>query len=106
MHYDGAPLWHTSVAVHDGAGPVPLARWPYDREQQIRRVLLYNLRGVGLMTTEKWERGEVAVHLRRRLTDQEITGLPALDFRPSGLVAARSPAVLPDPDSLPPQAIT
>ncbi len=61
----GGPVWHTSIA----------ARYPLivNREATLFRLAMEQLEGVGDPSLGEWrETGDIAVHLRRRLTSDEI----------------------------------
>lgn len=51
-------------------------RWSHQRRYMARGLAVSILRGVG-RDEEFWKDGDIALHLRRRLTDAEIAGLPA-----------------------------
>jgi hypothetical protein len=61
----GGPVWHASISARAAGSPVNLTRKLFD-------LALDELAGVGDATLGEWrELGNVAVHLRRRLTPVE-----------------------------------
>lgn len=66
-------MWHASISSHGVAVPV----------DALRRAAHAELAGVGDSTLGEWEEvGEVAFHLRRRLTPAEQAHVgPAVDVR-------------------------
>lgn len=76
-------MWHASIARHGrDHRPLPLARIRNGDTEHTARAL-GALRGVGDATAGEWlEIGDVAVHLRRRLTTTEWRGQPwGMDLR-------------------------
>lgn len=70
------PVWHVSIAYKKNSNVKRVSRWlPWtlDKAFELAEDLLF---GVG---SGEWYRklGDVAIHLRRRLSDEEIAGLPA-----------------------------
>lgn len=56
--------------------PKPIKDWTAPERRQAERVADFNLEGVGLPMVMHTENGEVAIHWRRAMTDQEIAALP------------------------------
>lgn len=73
------PLWHVSVAVQQHPAlpaPLPVRRWNPKQREEVRRLAVGALAGVGDLTRRFWETGHVAVHLRRPCTPAEVAQLP------------------------------
>lgn len=73
-------MWHCSIArqPRNGiGGPLPMARWTPRDAAKARELAYLALRGVGDSKQEHWEYGDIALHLRRACTPEEIAGLPA-----------------------------
>lgn len=73
------PLWHTSVCYREPRTrrPVRLADWGVTVEAYAQAVAADTLAGVGDSAGQVWERGQVALHLRRAMTVAEARGLAA-----------------------------
>lgn len=71
-------MWHASLALHAPISdrPLGITRWKPQDAAKARELAYHALRGVGDMRQEKWEYGEVALHLRRACTAAEIAALP------------------------------
>lgn len=78
QHYDGQPVWHASVSLHDHEGPVPVANWTKEETNEAVEHLLTLLQGVGDVTTDKPQVGKVALHTRRKCTAVEKQQAPLL----------------------------
>lgn len=74
MFFDGAPLWHCSVAIHDRVlrRPKPVSRWDRDTWNRATSIAREFLAGVGEPEPEVIVDGGSAIHLRRKATRAEI----------------------------------
>lgn len=81
LHYDGVPVWHASVSLRSKK---PVMQWSKAERADAERMLRRVLRGVGrdpTMTTGP-ERGDIALHWRRWITDEEALRVgPPRDVR-------------------------
>lgn len=64
-------MWHASVAFIGPLGPVPCEQWTAAIERALESQARRLLRGVGAGRDE-WERGDIAIHLRRRVSPAEF----------------------------------
>jgi hypothetical protein len=73
------PLWHVSVALRAPrtGRPVALLYWTADTRRRVEAAARAALGGVGDAGSEHWERGVIALHLRRAMTPAEAEGLRA-----------------------------
>ena len=69
-------MWHASIAVQSGAGPVPWSRCGLKTRGIVRETVLDLLSGIGSGDTRR-DRSEFMLHARRRLADREIAMLTA-----------------------------
>ena len=65
-------LWHASVAIISGRAPRPVRLWSDKDFLRAEETIFSNLSGVGDRSQKHIEWGEVAVHFRRPMTDEEI----------------------------------
>lgn len=70
------PVWHASISLQDlrRRRPVPVADWDARAWEKARTKLRTLLAGVGTGEDVR-ERGDVALHLKRRLSDGELARL-------------------------------
>jgi hypothetical protein len=73
VFFDGAPLWHVSVAVWSPITHRPklVSSWTDDDKVKAERYALNTLRGVGVDNRTINEAGDIAVHYRRQTTTRE-----------------------------------
>ncbi len=80
--YGGVPVWHASVAVRGQLALVPVADWTAKERAEVERLMGRALRGVGNRSIEWREDGIHALHVRRRINDEELRVIgPARDVR-------------------------
>lgn len=74
MFFDGAPLWHCSVAVHSRVlgRPKPVSSWDRDTFNRALGIAREVMQGVGEPEPEAvLQEGGVALHVRRKATQAE-----------------------------------
>ncbi len=84
-------MWHASIAVQSGAGPVAWSRCGLKTRGIVRETVLGLLAGVGDGDTRR-DRSEFVLHARRRLHDRELAqldlawcGIPAVAMAGDGI---------------------
>lgn len=75
--FDGMPVWHVSVVriAKNRQEIKPVYRWMEREIREAALIAVKSLDGVGDKLHQWHERGEMAIHIRRRLTQPEIDRL-------------------------------
>lgn len=70
-------MWHVSLSLHSPSGPLAIKQWPTKVRAKVEREAKQILRGVGT-GPRRWQYGDAphVLHVRRRLSDDEIATLP------------------------------
>ncbi len=78
MFFQGRELWHCSVSVWDRSTGRPklLKNWTAGEQGVTQSFALNTLDGAGLIGDDRLQTGDIAMHRRRALTDEEISRLP------------------------------
>ena len=80
--YGGVPVWHASAAVRGRVAIVPVVDWTAKGRTNIEQLLRRALRRVGNHRVEWHDDGDHALHVRRRINDEELRVIgPARDVR-------------------------
>ena len=65
------PVWHASIAVQTGRGPLPYWQWDERTRDIVKRTVLELIADVGTGEARR-DRSDVVLHARKRLSDAEI----------------------------------
>lgn len=66
------PVWHCSVAIISERQPKPLFLWSEEEMNVVYGLIYESLGGVRDEDRKHWEEGEVAVHFRRPVREEEL----------------------------------
>lgn len=74
--FDGAPVWHASIALQSKVGPVPVEDLQPGVVEQMQQLLKTLIGQFGVGDAHFSTMGGFALHLRRRLSPVETQNLP------------------------------
>ena len=74
-------MWQCSVALLRDSGLKPISSWSFDDFKEAYKMALATLHGVGVFELRHEEKGQVAIHIRRPMTDDEAAPINSIRAR-------------------------